>query len=212
MGMPEEPAYDQDAFRGRVAVPNPTGINAAFNGSDPATNANFTMDVDTTFRIRFVIQQTVAIAINTNNQATEFALQFNLAGGGWVNVAAQGVTTQAVAYADGDFADGDNTTQLIGSGTFIAGDGVEVTPSDTITFTDEALTETELEFALTIVSSRVSDAQTLQLRVIHSDSDESPPATVLDSYTNTPTITVSEVGGGTVVPQIMNSYRQRRVT
>lgn len=191
MGKPVAPAFDQDAFRARTNVPNPL-LNAAFDAGDAALNANWAQDVDVLIRVRFVIQQTVAGASNHDNTDTEFLLQYNKNGGGWNDVAAIGADTDPVQYMNAVFTDGDNTTQLLGSGTFVAGDGVEITPTDTIVFTESALTETEIEFAIEIVSGQVADGDTIQLRLIYSDTNESPPATVCEAYTNTPTMTVSE--------------------
>lgn len=192
MGKPVEAAYDQATFRARTAVPDPAGVNTVFDGGDAAANANWVQAVDTIFRIRFVIQQTAAAA--NQNLATEFALQYNYDGGGWNPVVAQGADTDPVQYVNATgMADGDNTTQILGGGgTFITGDGVEVTPTDTLTFTTEATSETEIEFALEIVSEQVIDAKTLQLQLVYSVDDESPPETVLGNYSNTPTVTVDE--------------------
>ena len=193
MGMPVEPVFSQLTFRGRSSVPNPTGINAAFDAGDPAIGGDWTQDADTVFRVRFVILQSIILAANSADMTQEFALQYNYDGGGWNPVVAQGAGTDPVQFADGDFADGDDTTQLVGSAQFVTGDGVEVTPSDTITFTDEpgVVEETEIEFAVEIVSGQVADGLTLQLRVIYSAGDETPPATAFGTYTDTPTITVN---------------------
>ena len=190
MGKAVQALYDQDSFRGRTNVPDPSGVNAAFDAGDAGVNDNWTQDVDTLFRIRFLIQQTVATA--NNNIATEFLVQYNKNGGGWTDVAVQSAVTDAVRYANGDFADGDDTTQLVGSGSFVTGDGVEVTPTDTISFTEAALSETEIEFALEIYSGQVADEDIIELRLLFSLDDETPPATVLNSYTNTPSLTVNE--------------------
>lgn len=185
MGKPVDAAYDQDAFRGRTNVADPSGVNAAYDPGDAAINTNWTQLVDVLFRLRYVIQQTVA---NANAGLTPtFSLQFNRNGTGWVAVGAQGAPSVAVRYADAaGFADADNTTQLLGGGSFVTGDGVEVDPSDTITFTTEALSETEVEVALEIVGTEVADGDTIELRVVRDGS------TALDSYTNTPSLTVDE--------------------
>lgn len=105
-----------------------------------------------------------------------------------------GVGSEDVDFANATgFADGDNTTQLIGAGSFVTGDGLEANPSDTITFTEEALSETEIEVALIVNGSQVSVGDSIQLRLLYSDGDASPPATVLGSYTNTPTLTVAAI-------------------
>jgi hypothetical protein len=197
MGMPVEPVFSQLNFRGRTSVQNPTGINTAFDAGDAAAGADWTQDADTIFRVRYVILQSEITTANSVNTTQEFGLEYNYNGGGWTPVAAQGANTDPVQYADGDFADGADTTQLIGSAQFVTGDGVEVTPSDTITFTDEpgVVEETELEFAVEIVGGQVTDGLTLDLRVIYSLDDETPPATAFGTYTDTPTITTNVVAG-----------------
>lgn len=194
MGMPVAPAFDQDGWRTRTNVPDPSGVNAAYDGGDDAANTDWTQDADVLFRTRLVVKQTVSTAINHADLITNFILQYNntTAGSGWVNVGAVGGDVEDVQFiAASGFADGDNTTQLVGGGTFVTGDGVENdTASDNVTFTESTTTETELEFSLEIVGAQVTDADTIDLRLLYSAGDESPPATTM-SGTNIPTVTAN---------------------
>jgi hypothetical protein len=195
MGMPEPPSYAQDGFRARTNVPDPSGINTAFDAGDAGWDVDWTQDTDELFRVRIIVKQTNAIADVTGDLATEFILQYNNGGAGWNNVGAVGGDTEDVQFiAASGFADGDNTTQLDpGGGSFVTGDGMENdTKSDTITFSTGSTSETELEFALEIVGANVTDADTIQLRLLWSDADEDPPATTL-TETDLPLITANVV-------------------
>jgi len=191
MGMPVAPSFDQDGWRARTNVPDPSGVNTAFDGGDAAKDADWTQDTDELFRVRFVIKQTDNSAVSDSNTTTEFILQYNNTGAGWNNVGAVGGGTADVDFVSATgFADGDNTTQVIDSGTFVTGDGKETdTRTDSVVFTEEALTETELEASLIINTSQVNAGDTIDLRWLYSNADENPPATVLEAYTAIPTIT-----------------------
>jgi hypothetical protein len=170
-GIPE---YDQDKFRGRNDDDNEA--DATWKA---AVNNNWTQKMDENFRVRFVVQET-----GDGSEANKtFQLQYNHKGGGWNNVT--GSSSVVRSWASPNVADGADTTQQIGSGTFVApnagfdeangqagGSALDFSGSD----------EVELEFCLQIQSSDVTNDDTIQLRVKG-----------LDSYTNTPTITVQGV-------------------
>lgn len=193
MGMPEAPVYDLEEFRARTSVPDPSGINTAFDGSDAALNADWSQPVDQLIRIRFTIDQENAIADVTDDLATEFILQYNNSGGGWNTVGAVGADVEDVQYiAAIGFADHDNTTQVIGAGTFVTGDGLETNvATDTVTFSTGAISETELEVSIEIVGANVTDADTIDLRWLWSTGGAAPPATTMTA-TETPTMTVDK--------------------
>lgn len=194
MGMPQAPSFDQDGWRARTNVPDPSGINAAFDVGDASKDADWTQDTDILFRVRFVIKQTDATAASHSNIITQFILQYNNSTAGWNDVGAVGGGTEDVDFilADG-FTDGDNTTQVIDSGTFRTGKGKETNTSTSVFFTEEALSETEIETSLVINASQVTDGDTIDLRFLYSNDDEDPPATVLEAYTAIPTITVNAI-------------------
>lgn len=173
------PAYDQDAFRGRdddVALNSGT-----FNGGG-GLNTNWTQDTGTNFRLRFVVQETAG-----NMAANEtFTLFFDHEGAGYAEM----TTSTPLQPADTtQYANGDTTTQVIGSGTYVTGDaaaGVD-NAEDTGNVDFGGSDEVEIEFNLTIDAAQVNDADEILVRVRLSD------GTVLDAYTNTPTITVNKV-------------------
>jgi hypothetical protein len=194
MGMPVAPAYTFNGFRARTNVTDPSGVNTAFDAGDTALNTNWTQTVDELIRWRGVIQQTVAGATAHADLITNFVLQYNNGGAGWNNVGAVGADVEDVQFiAATGFADGDNTTQVIGSGSFVTGDSMENdTPSDDVSFTDSATSETELEVAVEVVGANVTDADTIEFRWLYSAADESPPATAVTQGANVPTITVDK--------------------
>ena len=206
MGMPIAPTYDQDGFRGRTNVPDPSGINAVFDGSDAAKDTNFSFDVDTIFRLRLVIKQTNVLAEAHDDLTTEFIFQYNNSGVEWLDIGAVGGGSEDVDFvASTGFADHDNTTQVIGAGTFVVGDGLETNAiSDSVTFTDLALRETEMELALIINSGQVANDDTIQIRALFSAADASPPATPMSS-TTIPTITVIEAASNAYPPHLFDS-------
>ena len=195
MGVMVAPLYDQDSFRVRDNVIDPSGIDAVFDVGDSAKNADWTQLVDTLFRVRFLIQQTDAAANVIANLATEFALQWQntTQATGWSSVFG-GMNNHVGMSLSSGFADHDNiVTSRLGSGSLVTGDGLETdTITDTVTFTTEALSETELEVALSLASANVNNGDLIELRWVWSELDESPPATVLDAYTNIPIITVDK--------------------
>ncbi len=183
-----EPDYDLDSFRGRTNVTDPSGVNAAFDAGDTAINTNWTQAADTLFRVRFVIQQTNSGADDATDLTTEFLLQYQVNTGGYADVTGSSAVQFAAATG---FANHDDTTQVLGSGSFVTGDGLESSgATDSITFTSEALSETEVEVALSIDSAQVSDADTVNLRFLWSNGDESPPASTFNRETNIPALTV----------------------
>jgi hypothetical protein len=165
-------------FRGR-------GDTVALNTDtwDHLLDTDWTQDVDTTFRVRFEVEETAG-AISDNTLAPQ--LEYNLAGAGWNAV----TTTSSVvkAVVSGQFNEGDATTNVLAGSarTFVAGSGSE----DGLATTTAAMSNahTEVEYSVQIVSGDVTDAQTLQLRV-------SNAGVALNTYTQTPTITATSDEG-----------------
>jgi len=171
------PAFDQDAFRGR----NDDGSESAATFKENA-NVDWIQNVDENFRVRFVIQETAGVA-SSNFQEQ---LEYNLGGAGWNSVT--DVSAVVRAFASTNFADRDDTTQQVGAGTFLTAndamdevDGVGSNMLPDFVGNDEF----ECEFCVQIISGDVVDADTIQLRITQA-------GTILDTYTNTPTVTVSE--------------------
>ncbi len=150
-----------------------------------AINIDDTLTVDTNFRVRFGITHAGMIGDVTGQ------LQYNLASAGWNNVDASSSVVQSVASPN--VADNATITEQLNQGNTFVGnttptglfDEVDgLVSSQTIDVTEE----TEMEFCFTIISGDVTDLQTLQLRVSHNGA-------ALTTYTQTPTITVSEPAG-----------------
>lgn len=144
-----------------------------------AVNTNWTQLVDVVFRVRFTVQEVGATA-----GASTYNLYYSLNGGAYTKVT---TSSAPIQYAlSGQFADKDATTKVLdGTGTWAAGQGLE-TSVDTSSISLVASGNTEIEFCLTIPAAGVAHGNTIALRVYRSTS------TALYSYTNTPTVTVSE--------------------
>lgn len=169
--------WDQDSFRGYA---DDAALESAT--AKAAINVGWTQDVNENFRIRFLIQETGGTA----ESGVEFQLQYNLASAGWNDVNASSSVVRC--FASTHFADDAATAQLIGSGSNNAGlaDEVDGLVGDVAQNDYLGNDEGEFEFCVQIRSGDVTDAQTLQLRLIEGF------GAALDTYTNTPTITVNE--------------------
>ena len=165
------PIHDQTAFRGRND--DGTEVTATWKAAE---NTNWTQLVDTNFRVRFAISNTGTASIG-NGQ-----LQYNRNGAGWNNVTGASSVVRSSASSMGDVL---TTKQLAGgTGAFEAGE-TDVT-NGIASFGSGGLDagkHTEDEFCVQIRSADVVDADSVQLRVINTTSG------VLESYTQTPTIT-----------------------
>lgn len=146
------------------------------------TDADLTIDVDTKFRWRFCVTETAG---GTESQA--FVLRYNHNGGGYANVGAGTPIQYAASAEDGwTITDGDATSNRPlnwGTGTFTAGEYSEDGNADAVSLDTQF---TNFEFCLTIDSAQVSDEDTILLQVWFTIGP-----TALDSYTDTPTITVN---------------------
>lgn len=168
----------QDAFRARENSGNeatPTWIALA--------NTNWSQDVDTSFRVRFVIQE---VANATNPESINSLLQFSLNGGAYTTIDG----TTAVKYAAFIGAtDGNPTTQQLGSGTFVAG---EIDDNGVTASVNLQNSETEMEFCITIDSTLVANGDIVTLEVFNNN-------LALDQYGQIPSITVVEAAAGTTI-------------
>ena len=163
------PVLEQVQFRGRDD--SQTLNSATFSH---ALNANFTQAAGVVFRLRFTVAHTAGNKL-TNG---DFRLQFRIGAGAFANI----TTTSAVrAVTSTQYTQGDATSQVISSGSFVAGQGRETEPlTGTITLNSQ---RTEYEWALEIDDTQVANGAALQFRVVQGD------GTVLDTYTQTPTVT-----------------------
>lgn len=183
-----QPAFDQDSFRGR---------NDDDNEADATwkalANTDWNQNVDETFRLRFVIQETDGKAAADK----QYKVQRNLEAAGWVDITTSSSVVKAVGSANTTWTltDEDATTQQVGAGTFFTGawnDDNVAGESSQLDFSGND--ETELEFCLQIVGADVSNEDTIDIQVVESDD------TALDVYTNTPTITADKIEITSVTP------------
>jgi hypothetical protein len=168
--------FDQDSFRLR----NDNGSETTATWL-AATNTNAPMLVDTTYRARFLVQQTGELAATD----VDFEWQYNLAGAGWNNITTSSSAVRAVASPN--FVDGANCTQQLGAGAFFTANA-GMTEDGTAGGTTLALpagqeAETELSFQIRAVD--VTPGQTVQLRLTRDG------GVVLNTYTQTPTVTIT---------------------
>jgi hypothetical protein len=175
--MGHDPTYDQDSSRGRFD----NGSETSATWIKPIDD-NFYIAAGTTFRIRFLIQETAG---NGSNNQT-FGIEYNHEGGGWNPIGPQGISNVVISR-DSSYLTDQDTTQQIGSGTY-------VTPNNC--WTDGASAgggacdisgseEVEVEWNLRVVPSDVSAGDTIQLRMIDTITGNDF-ATDGGSYTQTP--------------------------
>ena len=174
-------------------MPDPTGQDAAFDAGDAAAGTDVSSwDVDTLIRLRILMQQTNALAEATSELLPTVIIEYNHNSGGWTAVAAIAAVTDAVRFADGQPVDGaDTVVQLIGSGTFIDGEYLEVTGGHSITFGELAVEESEVETAIELYSGQVADEDTIDLRVGFASAPTNTP-----TYTDVGRLIVNEAAPG----------------
>ena len=173
------PLWDQDSFRGY----DDDGAQGAATVK-AAINTNWTQNVDENFRIRFVIQE---YAGTTENPTLAVKLQYNKDGDGWNDVT--DVSSVVRMYSTAYYASGDDATQIIGGGDFVANNNwLDETDGVTAATTDLFLAnyECECEFCCRIQSGNVQNLDNIELRIVQSD------GTLLDNYTNTPAIDINK--------------------
>ena len=166
------PAYDQDAY---AWYNDGTESGSTIIGT---ANNSQTLDADTTYLIRFVIQETAGA--DGSNLTAQLEYDVNNSGT-WNNVTSTSNNVRAVASTN--LTDGNDTTQRLGAGTFISpnggidsGDGAAGGSALDIT----ANNESEVLYAIQLRSADLANNDTIQLRVAG-----------LNSYTNTANATAS---------------------
>ncbi len=149
-----------------------------------AINTPWSQNVNEVFRVRFGIQETAGGMENVT-----FKCQFNYDSGGYTDITT-GTAVRVVASSR--YTDGEPTTKRMnGTGTFVAGVGDasdNLMPSaGNITF--NANFNSEVEICLQINGPSVENAKNVLLRLVRSS------GTVLEGYTNTPSITTVKAAG-----------------
>jgi hypothetical protein len=180
------PIWTQLDFRGR----NDDGTQTAATWK-ANLNTNWTQTVDQVFRVRLVITETAGA--NQNN-TPQFTLQYNLNNGGWLNV---GTSTPVFYTASAHVTDDTATTQQISSGTFTAGrfdsDGTHTA------LAAMSNSRTEMEWSLRLDGAVVGNDANIQLRAVLAG------GTLLNNYTNTPSITAFNPITDITVPSIASA-------
>ena len=176
---PEGGNFDQDSFRGRNDDGNET--TATWKA---AANTDWTQQLDTNFRVRFLIEE----LDDVEDLDVQFQLQYNVDAGGWNDVNAS--SSNVRSSASPNVTDGANTTeQMSGPGTFIGSQGGfdevnGLAGNMGMDFTTTVNQETEVEFCCQLRSAELAPGATVQLRLLKE------PDISFGSYTNTPTLSV----------------------
>lgn len=174
---PPAAVFDQDSFR----IRNDDGTDETDATWKAAANVDADVATDTTFRQRFVVQETAG---NSDGAPVSLQIQYRKNLGTWTNVTASSSNVKAVDSTK--LTHGADTTQQVGGGTFLTNNNwvedVDGVTDDSAAFagSDEA----EVEFALQIVDADVTDGDQIELRVVKAG------GTVLATYTNTPELTI----------------------
>ncbi len=201
------PTLVQDSFRIKDDVGGETDATWL-----AALNTDVEVALDTNFRPRFLIKQTdsnvtpghlFAGSGTTDTPELEWRVDTGGGYGSWTQVPPQNDTTQPVRFSLSSQFTGANTTQQIGSGNFVGGRIEEIGPDLGFLPADlrlrQRLEEFEYEACLTFDSSNTTPAaegDKFQFRFLRMfDSTDQ----LLDTYTNTPTITVASDGDVTLV-------------
>jgi hypothetical protein len=178
------------------------GLNSTTWNGGGGLNGNWTQTVDANFRWRGLLQETAGVA-ESNFKETLYAQRNS---DGWFAVTGSSTIVQGVL--SGQYADGDDTTQLLGSGTFISANSAGVEGDGGPGATNEpdyaGNDECEFEFTLQIIGADVDDGDTIGLRIRNN-------GTEVTTYTNEPTITVDKPAAAADEPgHKAVQYRRRR--
>jgi hypothetical protein len=175
------PVYDQDTFRGR----NDDGNETAATWK-AAAGADFSQNADDKFRLRFLVQCTVAGAAGF--KPTIYYRKNSGAGyGAWAVVSATFIIgVSVVARANSTFlTHGADTTQQLGAGTFIADNNGVIELGALNTLTTEVNKEWEVEVVLFLSRTQNNPGDLFQFKITNDGVD-------LDTYTDTPIVTVAD--------------------
>lgn len=188
-----DPSFTQTNFRLRTVNPTTAGANAAFDAGDPAINTNAILDVtsgNVPFRVRIEVDETAGGAVNVT-----WHIRYSVNGGAYNQLTS--VTTNVQIVDNTSYADDTATTNLISgsSRTFLAGyadDAAGVMPnSGNQTWTGNQ--HTELDVCAQLVSANLNDGDTIDFRIYTS------AGVALNTYTNTPRITVEKTAGAAIL-------------
>ena len=162
-----------------------------------AVNTNDTLALDTNFRMRIGVQG--AHTGGSGSFDLTVAFQYQVDGGGFVNITTTSDNVRAVGSAN--FTDDDATTeQLAQSATFVAGhmDDDGDCPAVNLSETEES----EFEICFQLRSADLSAGQTVDIRTVDS-------GTALATYTQTPAITVASAGENRLIGAVYSMSPSR---
>ncbi len=184
MGAMDTATFDQDSYQGF----NDDGDHDTATQIADA-NTNWTQLVDSTFHMRFLLQNETAFA--ETNLRCDLQRQLNPVSS-WVSVT--GASTVAIATL-GSLTDNADTALRIGGATNVTPNaGADETAGQTggasLDFPALSGREVELVYSIQIIGADVVDADTIEFRVTNK-------GTIFNTYTRTPVITISKpsVGG-----------------
>jgi hypothetical protein len=162
----------QKSFRARGDT---VAINV--NTWDFALNDDFSWPLDTVLRIRFVVQET-----GNFGSAFEPRIRYNVNGGSFLQASSTSIHVRPALSSQ--VADNAATSKLLdGTGTFAAG-AFDETDAILSSVTLAALGNTEVEFAITILSAAINPGDIIGVRVYNGTG-------TLSAYTDEPFITAT---------------------
>jgi hypothetical protein len=149
-----------------------------------------TLDLDTTYRMRFLITGNHTNGPVSFNISTGF--QYNVDLAGWVDITTTSANVKAVESANTSWTISDEdilTTQMAGAADYANGymDTTGATSDISVLDTEEA----EFEIVFQLLSSELSGGESVQMRIVDAGS-------ALTTYSATPDITVASAGGTAV--------------
>lgn len=184
------PVIKMGGFRARknnVTLASTTWDNPGIVAStNLAENTNWTQPVDTVFRLRTLVTDTVASTKTTNYNS--LAIEYNLASGGWNAVSGTSPiqwATETTYYANGDAI---TSAQISGGySTYANGEGSQGDNSTSPISLGVGAGHTVHEWMLYVDSAQVSNGQTFQVRyILQSGGVDTHTAEVI------PTVTISK--------------------
>lgn len=191
--MISSPVYDQAAYR----IGNDNGSESAYTfAAAENTGINPTLIADANYSLRIAVTDAIASGAGTD----DWQLQVSINGGAFNNVTTS--STGAKAFNSSNLTDGGATTARLTTvdtltfNTFVAGLISEDGLADNLGLTSNGYTE--FVFTITLVNADLNNADVLTFRILCN-------GVVLNSYTQTPTITITKTVAGGLFPAYCDS-------
>lgn len=180
--------FQQVTFRIRDDDGNETGATWLANQGD-----DYSMDVDTKFRVRFRVDETTGTKTWSNNT---FNLYYSHNSGEYAAVGAATPVSYTSTGGGPYYTDGDDCTSQLtgGTGTFLTDNNGMSSNDGAVTNSGSAGDLFECEFCLTIDSAQVGNGDSIELRVYNGTSAFG------SGYTDWPNITVVEAAAANTDP------------